>query len=71
MTKLVNSLKDRLAALWQKEPAMVLAGATSALIGIAAAVGATVSNTTAGLIASLLVPILLGGAIRSKVTPVV
>jgi hypothetical protein len=64
--KAVMALKEA----WWTEPALVTSGVVSAVVALAAAVGVIVPAHTIELVVSFLLPIAIGGIIRSQVQPV-
>jgi hypothetical protein len=71
LTKAKDKLLSAARELWETEPAVVSGAVVSVLIGVAATFKVVVPAHTVELVVGLLLPLLLGGAIRTQVRPAV
>lgn len=73
LTLLVGLKVRAIAALreaWYTEPSVILTGSVSAIVALAAAFGVVISPSVAELVAGVVVPLLIGAALRTQARPV-
>jgi hypothetical protein len=69
LLKLKEKAITAVQAAWSAEPAMVISGTVSAIVAVATAFGVVLHPQTVELVVGLILPIILGALIRSRVTP--